>query len=403
VALFLVSSYTIGSKLVGESHLLSTLTGIGIYIFLMTVLSHFPVNYPAVWASILLAPILLDWRSLPRRVRFPELRSWPDRCAAAFLAFVLLMHWLVVLEPEKSADGLAMHLAIATNIAHRHAFTFEPAVYVWAAMPKGADFAYSIVYQIGGEYGARLLNFAMLLLLVALLYRALRSTSIFLPALFATTPLVQLVTGSLFVENTLAAMILGAISAIWAFGETRRTGFLYAAAILGGTALSVKLGALSFLLFALPFLIWEVARLRPPVAACALACFSSSSPAFPPTPSPGGRPEIRSSRSRTRKSTRPCSIHRRFPGQRIPPAPRLDQPVRPHLPHPPLLRRPERNAGISISAVPPAGISGRSSHQIPPRRLRHRHRDRRGYPDPTLRAERPLSIRRHAAALRPVR
>jgi hypothetical protein len=271
VALFLVSSYTSGSKLVGESHLLSTLTGAGIYIFLMTVLSRFPVNYPAVWASILLAPILLNWRSLPRRVRFPELRSWPDRCAAAFLAFVLLMHWLVVLEPEKSADGLAMHLAIATNIAHRHAFTFEPAVYVWAAMPEGADFASSIVYQIGGEYAARLLNFAMLLLLVALLYRALRSTSIFLPALFATTPLVQLVTGSLFVENTLAAMILGAISAIWAFGETRRTGFLYAAAILSGTALAVKLGALSFLLFALPFLIWEVARLRPPVAACALA------------------------------------------------------------------------------------------------------------------------------------
>jgi hypothetical protein len=289
VALFLISSCTLGSRLVGESHLLSTLTGIGIYVFLMNVLSHFPINYPAVWASILLAPILLDWRAVRRRsrswiglVRSAELRSWRERCAAAFLAFVLLMHWLVVLEPEKSADGLAMHLAIATNIAHRHTFTFEPAVYVWAAMPKGADFAYSIVYLVGGEYGARLLNFAMLLLLVALLYRALRSTSIFLPALFATTPLVQLVTGSLFVENTLAAMVLGAVSAIWAFGETRRIGFLYAAAILGGTALSVKLGALSFLLFALPFLLWEVAKLRRPVAACALAVLPFLVAGLPP-------------------------------------------------------------------------------------------------------------------------
>jgi len=289
VALFLVSSCTVGSRLAGESHLLSTLTGIGIYVFLMTVLSHFPVNYPAVWASILLAPILLDWRSVRRRARSwialvqsAELRCWRERCAAAFLAFVLLMHWLVVLGPEKSADGLAMHLAIATNIAHRHAFTFEPAVYVWAAMPKGADFAYSIVYQIGGECGARLLNFAMLLLLLALLYRALRSTSIFLPALFATTPLVQLVTGSLFVEDTMATMVLGTVSAIWAFGETRRTGFLYAAAILGGTALSVKLGALSFLLFALPFLIWEIAKLRPPVAACALALFLFLIAGLPP-------------------------------------------------------------------------------------------------------------------------
>jgi hypothetical protein len=209
-------------------------------------------------------------------LRSVELRSWTQRCAAALFAFVILMHWLVVLEPEKSADGLGVHLAVATNIATRHAFTFQPAIYVWAAMPKGADFAYSIVYLLGGEFGARLLNLAMLLILEALLYSALRrststAVSLFLAALFATTPLVQLVTGSLFVENMMAAMIFGAVSAIWACGETRRKGLLYAAAVMAGTALAVKVGALSFLAVALPFVVWEIAKLRRPLAACAVA------------------------------------------------------------------------------------------------------------------------------------
>lgn len=274
VALFLISACTIGMKVVGESHLLATLTGVGLYVFLMTLLAYSPVNYPVVWACILIAPILLDWRSVLKRTRYwtglvrsAQLRPWSERGAAAFFTFVMMMHWLVVLGPEKSADGLAMHLAVATNIATRHQFTFQPATFVWAVMPKGADFAYSIVYLIGGEFAARLLNLAMLLLLEGLLYTSLRRTtskavSLFLAALFATTPLVQLVTGSLFVENTLAAMIFGAVCALWRFGETGRRGLLYAAAVLGGTALAVKVGAASFLAIALPFVIWEVAKRR---------------------------------------------------------------------------------------------------------------------------------------------
>jgi hypothetical protein len=274
VALFLVSSCTLGMKLVKESYLLGTLTGVGLYVFLMTALAFLPVNYPLVWGALLAAPILLDWRSVRRHAGHwwtllvsVELRRWPQRCAAALFVFVMMMHWLVVLEPDKSADGLAVHLAVATNIAHRHEFTFQPAVYVWAAMPKGADFAYSVAYLIGGEFGARLWNLAMLLLLEGLLYASLRRTtsqavSLFLAAIFATTPLVQLVTGSLFVENTLAVMIFAAVCALWRFRETGRSGFLYAAAVLGGTALAVKVGAASFLAVGLPFVIWEVTKRR---------------------------------------------------------------------------------------------------------------------------------------------
>jgi hypothetical protein len=295
VALFLLASCTVGMWVVGrgepetwESHVLATLTGMGLYIFLMYLVARVPVNYPVVWAGLQVAPILLDWRRAVRRARqwagllaSCELRQWPQRCAAAALVFVTAMHWLVVLGPEKGADGLAMHLAIAHDIALHHQFTFQPSLFVWSVMPMGADFAYAIVGLMGGEFAVRLLNLAALLLLLGLLYSNLRrsvsaAVSLLLVTLFATTPFVQALTGSLMVDNMLAAMILGSLSAIWRFGETARKGFLFAAMLLGGAAVSVKLGALSFLAVALPWLVVEIARnwkaLRPrPVAVCLLA------------------------------------------------------------------------------------------------------------------------------------
>jgi hypothetical protein len=246
------------------------------------------VNYGVTWAALLAIPLLLDvrgvWRRLARwgeLLRSAQLRSPAERTAFALLVLVLLAHWFVALTPESSTDGLAMHLAIPINIASHHILTFEPSRFLWAVMPMGADFTYAIAYLLGGEYAAHLLDFAMLLLLEALLYYAARrsvspAAGFLLAALFATTPLVYLATGSLFVENTLAAMVLGCMTAIWRLGESGERRFLYLAALLGGTALATKFGAAAFLTIALPFAAWEVRRHwkllgGKPVAACMLA------------------------------------------------------------------------------------------------------------------------------------
>ena len=362
VALFLVSSDTLGRRVLRdddteswESEILVTLIGMGAYIFLMYVAARWPVNYPAVWGSVLIAPVLLDWRNVKRRaaswagrLRAIELRQWPRRWAAAFFLFVILMHWLVVLGPEKSADGLAMHLTIASHVAARHQFTFQPAVFIWSVMPMGADFAYSIVYLIGGEFGARLLNFAMLLLLAALLYANLRrsaspSVSLLLAGVFAATPLVQLVTGSLMVENMLAVMILGTLSALWRFGEIGGRRLLYAVMLLGGTALSIKVGALSFLAIALPWLIvelvrqWKSIQPRAP-AACLLALSAFLITGLPPYAIAWwktGNPIFPlQERKASFTASRP---HRAVSGQRISQTAHLDNSLRPYLPYPVLL------------------------------------------------------------------
>src|ERR1017187_2450136 len=306
VAFFLVSSCALGSRLLGRKHgddrqsqLFSTLLGMAVWILLMYLLARLPVNYATAWAALLAIPILLDlrgaWRRLTRWVdllRTAELRCPGERAAFAILVFFLLAHWFVALMPETSADGLAMHLAIPANIAANHALTYQPSRFLWAVMPMGADLTYTITYLLGGEYAARLIDFTMLLAIEALLYYAMRrwltrGAAFLLMALFATTPLVQLVTGSLFVENLMTAMILGLMAAIWRFGDTGKKRFLYVAAVLGGTALSTKFGSIPFVALALPFAAWEVASHRKslgpkPAVVCGLAAALLLAVALPP-------------------------------------------------------------------------------------------------------------------------
>ena len=235
----------------------------------MTFLVRLPVNYPAVWVALLAIPILTDlrgtWHRLARWREALHLHQRSEQAAFAILVFFLLTHWFAALMPEHSADGLAMHLAIPMNIAANHRMTYEPSLFVWSVMPMAADFTYAINLLLGGEYAAHLIDFSMLLLVEGLLYCAMRrwvsrATAFLLMALFATTPMVQLVTGSLFVENFLAAMVLGMMAAIWRFGDSGERRYLYLAAALGGTALATKFGALAFVAMALPFAIREIAR-----------------------------------------------------------------------------------------------------------------------------------------------
>src|SRR5260370_7356283 len=172
-----------------------------------------------------------------------------------------------MLEPEHTPDRLSIHLAIPANIAANHVMTFDPARITWAVMPMGADFTWSMVYLLGGEMAAHLLNFAVLLVLLGRLQLAVRrwvspGTAWLLVAMFATTPMVQLLTGSLFVENLLAAFVLGMMIALWHFGESGESRFLYLAAALGGTAMATKFGAIAILAPALACAAVEVWRRR---------------------------------------------------------------------------------------------------------------------------------------------
>ncbi|HTX34283.1 MAG TPA: glycosyltransferase [Bryobacteraceae bacterium] len=283
----------------GQDDLLAMLLGLALFILLMYGVARVPVNYPAAWAAVLALPVLADFRGVWRRLRrwahavtSMELRAPAERAAFALLAFVLGAHWLVVLKPEVGADALATHLALPIEMAAHHALTLQPARFIWSVMPMGADFAYSIANLLGGEFAARLLDFAMLLALVALLYQAVRrftgrAIAFLLAALFATTPMVQLVTGSLFIENTQAVMVFGMLAALWRFDDTAQRRYLNLAMLLGGAAVAIKFGSVIFVLVGLAFAVTLMFRHpkalgRRPAASIAIAAFLLLVTALPP-------------------------------------------------------------------------------------------------------------------------
>jgi hypothetical protein len=304
--LVFVFSATAAGKLVFGRALetrLAFMAGLAFWIVAMTVTARLPIHYPATYWIALAAPVCIGYRETRRlasewlNLFRPHPISLAETAAFLLLAFVLIAHWLIVLKPEASTDGLATHLAIPFGMARFHVFNFDFRRFIWALMPLGADLCYSVLYILGGEYAARLLNFALLTAIAALLFQearrvASRAVALLMTALFLSTPLVQLVTGSLFVENFVAAMCLAGVIALWRYRETTSARYLLLMGALLGTAISLKLAAFAIVLLALPFLIGAMPRPRLALAAAAVliaigcvpyatAWWRSGNPIFP--------------------------------------------------------------------------------------------------------------------------
>ncbi len=264
VGLISLSSLVLGQTILGQvsaeagcGAILAMLLGLSVYMFTISILALVPVNYPATYLAVLAAPLVWNFRStiawlsrIPLLLR-PIRLTRVQYAAAGLLVLVLLLHWLVVLEPEAGPDGLAMHLVVPSSVALTHHWAFDVTKHLWAVMPMGADWCFTLAYLPGGEAAARLFNLSLFLCVTGLLLSTIRKWLPPAPALltvtmFAATPLVQLVTGSLFVENLWALLCLGALVSL----ERCREGpdaFLYLAFALAGAAASVKFGALAFL------------------------------------------------------------------------------------------------------------------------------------------------------------
>jgi len=265
---------------------ITVLTGLSIWIFVISIAVHFPVNTGWIYAIafaipylLRLAPPLIGTR-LEGGVGAAMVSIPRGNAGLAALLYVLLMQWLVALKPEVSADGLAMHLTIPAMIANSGRFAFDFQQYTWALMPMGGDFAFTAVYLLGGEAAARLLNFAMLIVIVAMVYGVSRrwlspGRAALAATLFASTPLVQLVTGSLFVENVWAALILGAALALW-------SGEAVAAGMLLGAALATKVGTTAFLAPAAVVGALAMRKMEHRARTAAMACACTVAFAAPP-------------------------------------------------------------------------------------------------------------------------
>jgi hypothetical protein len=250
VMYFLGSCYFLGRIVRREKDAcMATLLGAAVWMFVIWIALHFPINTRAVYAVAFALPYLLAYRELLSiRIRAATVMERSEACALALLLFILIAHLLAALKPETSADGLSMHLALPMAVARDAQWAFDFRLNSWALMPNAADGMYAAMYVLGGEHAAHVLNFSFLVLICLLIASAARRYAFqrvsppmawLIAALFASTPLVQLVTGSLFVENVWAAMILAATLALLRSD-------VVTAAVFVGSALAVKVIAGAF-------------------------------------------------------------------------------------------------------------------------------------------------------------
>jgi hypothetical protein len=197
-------------------------------------------------------PALAAWRRGWRpRLQPPRLASRGAAAAWCIGLFPFFAHWAVVLKPEISADGLAMHMVIPARMAAAHRWPFDPAEFAWALMPMGGDWLWTVGWMLGGEAAARWMNLLLLALITWMAAARIRRglgawPAAMLTGAFLSTPLVQHVTGSLFVENATALwLVAAALVMVESRLETARARFAFG--LLAGMAAATKFGALAFL------------------------------------------------------------------------------------------------------------------------------------------------------------
>jgi hypothetical protein len=213
-----------------EDDRLNVLGGFALYVWLFSLTASMAIHTVWLWGALLGIPIAMGRRwTLP----LPK-PSLP-------VALPLAAYFLLALKPEISADGLSQHLAAIEWVKDFGRFHFDAANQIWAVQPMNGDWAYTIPALFGGEYAARLLNVVWLLLITSFTFHALRRHLEHTPAALATgvflsTPVLQVTTTSLFVENFWSVLVCGALFAIE--GDS----ILLAAALLGAAAGTKLLG-----------------------------------------------------------------------------------------------------------------------------------------------------------------
>jgi len=245
-------------------------TGLAIYVTILALTAPLRIHYLPVWAALVALPLILNRAFLGRLARFAARTFEPVDLPSRWHALPLvvlgtsLMAYLVLIpKPEAGYDSLLMHLAVAARLTANHVFPYDPSVFRWVLMPMAGDFSFAVAYMFGGTQAARLLDFTLLGLIVVLLVHIVRRWA---PAwvawlsagIFVSSPLVQLVTTSLYIENAQAGFLLAAFAALLvaaknpqpeaedaaARAAASRHGYVLLAGLLSGAAMACKLGTL---------------------------------------------------------------------------------------------------------------------------------------------------------------
>ncbi|HKR45482.1 MAG TPA: hypothetical protein VJU59_38405 [Paraburkholderia sp.] len=264
VAVAFISFAILGEKVLGAattgasagagSLSLRASVGAALYVLVLGLLVHYRVNTPTVYGVLLFLPWL--WRSALgdvlrscRRVaQTLPCVSVAEIAAATLLLFIFALHLTGAGLPERYADGVLYHVVLAQTVARLGYWPADFHLLVWALMPAGTDWLFSLANMMAGEPGAKAMSFLIFLLLTGNLYSASRRVGVraagamLVVALFASTPLAFIETAALFVEHGLALFMFAALAALLATGHMPQRRVL-ACVLLLAAAIASKLHA----------------------------------------------------------------------------------------------------------------------------------------------------------------
>jgi hypothetical protein len=234
---------------------LQTATGLALLTWLFSLLALLPINNSILYALILVAPCLANWRNAMVATRSALAGALNDSPLVDFLLFGLIGNLVIVflvvaLLPEVGFDALGLHLAVAAWVQDFGFWHYDVTKHVLAVIPLAGDFMFTAAFMLGGETAARLTNVGALILLLVLTYASVReiaSRRIALVAALsaASSPLALMESASLFIENPWALLLVGSLVAMLRYRDTLEDRYLYAAALTFGGAAATKLISLA--------------------------------------------------------------------------------------------------------------------------------------------------------------
>ncbi len=262
LALIGLAAYALGAALLARLELsrrsladdgMATVLGLAVIAVALAVVGGLRLHGAPVYALAVCAACIFGRRQLGELLRRsaaacslwqpPAARS--ERTLLFALVGILQLHWIVGLKPDVGYDALAMHAAFPVQVALEHRWSYDVGRYVWAVMPLGADWLYTLAYLLAGDTAMRLSNVLAFFAVTAYLYQLLRRehsrwTALAVTALFASTPFLYLESTTNFIEHWQTLLQLAGFAAYLRWRDTRVGAWLYVAAALLGAALTFK-------------------------------------------------------------------------------------------------------------------------------------------------------------------
>ena len=199
----------------------SVLIGCGVFGSVFSIAALFRINYSSIYLLFFLAIILYSHNyifSIYNQAKNYSIEyNLTNSILVSLISILLLLHFSFSFFPELTFDGLANHLFTASYIKYFHKWAFNPEYYVLSLSPMLGDWQYAIVYLLGGEYSAKLLNNFFLLFLSLTVYKFVllltdnKTSGFYSVLILLSTPITFMVSSSLHIEIIWSCFLLSSL------------------------------------------------------------------------------------------------------------------------------------------------------------------------------------------------